>query len=293
MPRLHDDELNIDSALVRRLIADQFPKWASLPLRPLESSGTVNAIFRLGDDLSVRLPRASRFEERETDCWLDHLAERLPLPIPEPIAAGRPDEDYPLHWTIHRWLEGEPWRLAQVDDPVGAAAELADFVHALRGLDPSAPACPSLWDGGLFSASDAAVRAAAPRATGVDTKAVLRAWDSALLDAPFDGEPVLIHWDLLPGNVLVNRGRIAAVIDWGALAVGDPARDLVPAWTLFDGASRQRFKTAMGDSDDTWARARGWGLAFVVGVAYYAQTNPTFAAECRSTVSAVLGELER
>jgi aminoglycoside phosphotransferase (APT) family kinase protein len=287
---VHEDEIDIDGALVRRLLAAQFPQWASLPIRRVASAGTVNAIFRLGEDMSVRLPRTPRFQDWDVDCWLAALAGKLPIAIPEPVAAGEPDDGYPRRWSIHRWLRGGPWSEDRVSDPCAAAEQLAEFVHALQRLDPTAIACPPVWDGGRFADSDRAVRAMAPRAAGVDAKALLNAWDEALRVSQWDGQPVLVHWDLLPGNILVRDGAISAVIDWGALGAGDPSRDLLPTWTLFSGEARRVFRSAMSFGDDTWARARGWALAFVVGVAYYSQTNPGFAAECRATLTAALDD---
>ena len=287
-PPMHDDELRIDASLVRTLITRQFPRWKDLPLSRVASPGTVNAIYRLGDDLSVRLPRTARFQDCDTDCWLSALAGRLPLAIPEPMAAGEPDDVYPWRWSIHRWMPGDPWHLARPADQASAARQLVEFVLTLQSVDPSPLGCPPLWDGGSFADQDLRVRQMAERAPGVNSKAVLAAWEEALTAPAPSGPRVLIHWDLLPGNVLVDGGRISAVIDWGALAFGDPSRDLLPAWTLLSGKGRRIFRDGLPSDEATWARARGWTLAFVVGAAYYAATNPSFAAECRATVEAVL-----
>ena len=287
---MHEDEIGVDSRLVRQLLTSQFPSWASLPLRRVASAGTVNAIFRLGDDMCVRLPRTPRFQELGVDCWLSALAGRLPIAIPEPLASGEPGDGYPLKWSVHRWLEGETWRVDRVEDPRSAAEQLAEFVHTLQAVDLKGTACPPLRPVGTFADSDEAVRAMTPRARGVDANAVLGAWDEVLGADEWDGDALLVHWDLLPGNILVRDGRISAVIDWGALSAGDPSRDLLPTWTLFSGDARRVFRSAMNFDDGTWARARGWALAFVVGVAYYADTNPTFAAECRATVAAALAD---
>ena len=287
---MHDDEFAIDAQLVRTLVTRQFPRWTQLPLRRVRSSGTVNAIYRLGNDLSIRLPRTARFQDWDTDCWLTALAGHLPLPIPEPIAAGEPDDIYPWRWSVHRWMPGEPWHVARPHNQTTAAEQLAEFVRALQSIDPSKASCPMLWDGGSHIQQDQAVRAMAKHAPGIDHAAALTAWDDALAAPAPSGQPVLIHWDLLPGNILVDGDRISAVIDWGAIAVGDPSRDLLPAWTLFSGDARRIFRSELPFDDATWARARGWALAFVVGAAYYADTNPAFASECRSTVQAVLDE---
>lgn len=285
---MHEDEIDIDVDLVRKLVAAQFPQWSALPITRARSTGTVNAIFRLGDDLSVRLPRTPRMQDWDVDCWLTALGGRLSIPIPEPVGAGQPDQIYPWRWSVHRWVDGEPWRASEMAESCKAAEQLAEFIARLHELEHADMPCQALWDGGRFASSDQGVRASAPKARGIDTEALLSAWDRALDARPWQENRVLIHWDLLPGNVLYRDGRISGVIDWGALAVGDPARDLLPTWTLFSGDARRGFRSMIGCDEDTWARARGWALAFVVGVAYYERTNPTFAAECRTTVGAVL-----
>jgi aminoglycoside phosphotransferase (APT) family kinase protein len=287
---MHSDEIDVDAEVVRRLLARQFPEWASLPMRRVASSGTVNAIFRLGEDMAVRLPRTPRFQDADTDCWLAVLFGRLPIAIPEPLAAGEPDESYPWQWSVHRWLEGEPWQRDRMGTSCHAAEQLAEFLRALQDIDPTESPCPPLGPVGSFASSDDAVRASAPRAHGLDVQALLSAWDEALQVPQWAGEALLVHWDLLPGNVLVAHDRIAAIIDWGALSIGDPSRDLVPAWTLFSGDAKPVFRSLMDFDDDTWARARGWALASVVGVDYYARTNPAFADECRATVVAALAD---
>ena len=292
--RMHADELDVDVALVRRLLAAQLPEWAALPLEPVASTGTVNAIFRLGDDMAVRLPRVEWWAadlEKELH-WLPRLAPQLPLAVPEPLATGEPGEGYPWHWAVYRWLAGEEWSVDRVRDLSAAAAELARFVSALQRIKTSGAPSRGPGDRGApLEERDAEVRAAI-RASGglVDTDAVTAAWDAALEAPVWGGPPVWVHGDLLPANVLVSRGRLSAVIDWGCLSVGDPACELMAGWTLFSGESRDVFRRALSVDDATWARARGWALSTVVAVPYYQDTNPVFAASARRWVAEVLGD---
>jgi aminoglycoside phosphotransferase (APT) family kinase protein len=291
---MHAHELDIDVALVRRLLAAQLPEWAALPVEPVSSTGTVNAIFRLGDDMAVRLPRVERWAadlERELR-WLPRLAPQLPLAVPEPLATGSPAEGYPRRWAVYRWLEGEEWSVDRVEDLGAAAAELARFVAALQRIETTgAPSRRPGDRGAPLAERDAEVRAAIRASRGlVDTHAAAAAWEAALEAPVWDGPPVWVHGDLLPANVLVTRGRLSAVIDWGCLSVGDPACELMPGWTLFSGESRDAFRAAVSVDDATWARARGWALSTVAAVPYYRDTNPAFAAAARRWVAEVLAD---
>jgi aminoglycoside phosphotransferase (APT) family kinase protein len=292
---MHADELDIDLSLVRRLVAAQLPQWSALPVDPVSSTGTVNAIFRLGDDLTVRLPRVATWAgdlEKELH-WLPKLAPHLPLAVPEPVAGGEPGDGYPWRWAVYRWLEGETWAVDRVADLRGAATELARFVTALQQVDATEALVSGPGGRGRpLAERDAAVRAAIAASHGlVDTDAVTAAWESALEAPVWDGPPVLLHGDLLPGNVLVARGRVSAVIDWGALSVGDPACELMAGWALFAGRSRALFREALSVDDATWARARGWMLSVaLIALPYYVDTNPAFAANARHWIGEVLAE---
>jgi aminoglycoside phosphotransferase (APT) family kinase protein len=253
---------DIDVTLVRTLIADQFPQWAHLPVRPVDLSGWDNRTFRLGDELSVRLPSASGYVpavEKEQR-WLPYLAPRLPVPIPVPVGHGVPGAGYPYPWSVYQWIEGTPVLTGRIADLAELATDLAAFLVALRAVDPTdGPlAGPhSFWRGGPLQVYDAETRhaiAALPdgsRATAI--------WAEAL-SATWTGRPVWFHGDVAEGNLLLRDGRLAAVIDFGTSGVGDPASDLRIAWTLFHGRSRAAFREAVDQDDATWARARGWTL---------------------------------
>ncbi len=287
---MHHDEIDVDESLVRRLLSSQFPQWSKLQIVRLHTTSTVNAIFRLGDDMSVRLPRTPRYHDIDTEvCWLRALAGQLPLEIPEAFGVGEPDERYPWKWGVFRWIEGDRWRLDAISDRCAEAERLAEFLHALEAIDPTIIACPPSMKAEPMRDRDAVMRTYAKLAHKyVDENAVLHAWDRAIDLPPWDPAPMLVHADVMAGNLLVRDGRLAAVIDWASVHAGDPAIDLQCAWRLFDGESRRVFKSAMGFDDETWARGRAWVLRSVIGVVYYAETNPAFAAENLAALEAAL-----
>ena len=267
--KMHDDELDIDLPLVHRLLANQFPQWASLPLTPVQSAGTDNALFRLGDDMVVRLPRigwavdAVAMEQR----WPPVLAPHLPLPIPVPLARGVPDEGYPWHWSVCPWFDGENATIDRITDPVQLARDLAQFIAALQRIDTTGTSSPGSPNGrGVpLALRDAETRAGIASLQGmIDTGAAIAAWEAALQAPVWNTPPVWIHGDLQSGNLLVQNGKLSAVIDFGCMGVGDPACDLQPAWNLFSGESRQAFREALEVDDATWARGQGWSLSIGV-----------------------------
>lgn len=297
---MHADEVDTDASLVRRLLAAQFPRWADLSVRRVRSAGTDNALYRLGDDMVVRLPRihwAVGQVEKEHR-WLPRLAPHLPLAVPVPLAKGEPGEGYPYHWSVYRWLEGNNATIERVADPREAAAGLANFIAALQRMDPTGG--PLAAEHGLrgfpLAARDAATREAISALRGViDTDAATAAWEAALRAPEWDRDPVWFHGDLLPGNLLFQRGRLSAVIDFGGLGVGDPACDLMIAWGLFSGESRQMFREALPPQmdDATWARGRGHALSqALIFVPYYLDTNPVGVANALRAIAEVLADHE-
>jgi len=271
-------------------VAVQFPALAGLPVRAVRSTGTVNAIYRLGDDLCARLPRLQRYTGDLVDelRWLPWLAPHLSLPVPEPVAVGRPAGGYPFPWAIYRWIDGQPYADELVDDERQAAADLARFVAELRAIGPVAGA-PRAGRRPLREL-DAATRTAIDSLrTVIDSDAAKAAWERALRAPAWHGTPVWIHTDLLRSNLLVDGGRLSAVIDFGAAGVGDPAADVIAAWSVFGRAGRETFRAALGVDDGTWNRARGFALhQAVLIIPYYAETNPVFAAAAKRTVGEIL-----
>jgi aminoglycoside phosphotransferase (APT) family kinase protein len=289
MTRMHDDELDIGEELVRSLLEEQFPDWAELPLRRIEPSGTDNAIFRLGDELSARLPRRAGATEqgsKEIE-WLPRLAPLLPVEIPVPVAEGRPGDGYPWFWEIHTWIRGETVPVEEID-AIRAARDLADLVRALQQIVPKGGEPPGR--GVPLAARDAAFRDWLERFEG-DAR-VTQIWERALAAPPWQGPPVWHHGDLDFRNWLVRDGRIKAVIDWGSMGVGDPACDVMVAWKLHSAAARDAFREALPIDDATWERARGWAVSQAVGaLSYYTpENNPSLYREGEHWLELVLSD---
>jgi aminoglycoside phosphotransferase (APT) family kinase protein len=295
--KMHAHEVDTDPSLVRRLLADQFPQWANLPIERVESSGTDNAIYRLGEHMAARLPRVpggTGTIDKELR-WLPELAPLLPVAISQPLVKGSPGPGYPWHWSVHSWLDGESVNVERVADPVGLAQDLGGFVTALRRIDTAGgPFAEQDGSRGVpLARRDAATREAIAQLDGViDSHAVTAAWDAALRAPAWPHPGVWIHGDLLSGNVLVDgRGRLSAVIDFGCMAVGDPACDVMAAWTLFAAEGREAFRCAVAVDDATWARGRGWALSFaLIALPYYMHTNPVFVRDARHVIREVLAD---
>ncbi|MER7485573.1 aminoglycoside phosphotransferase family protein [Streptomyces sp. NPDC126497] len=294
--QMHRDVHPIDDDLVRRLIAEQFPRWEGLAVERWPSGGTVNAVYRLGDDMVVRMPLVRGGAEdvaRERE-WLPRLAPRLPTRIPEVLGAGEPARGYPWPWSVYRWLPGETPEAGALGEPLLLAGDLAAFVTAMRSMTPSA--APKAYRGGPVASQDAETRAAIEELRGipeegVDCDAAAAVWEEALRAPGWDGPPVWLHADLMPGNLLIDGGRLAAVIDFGCAGVGDPACDLFPAWNLLPAAARELFREALAVDDATWIRGRGRALSqALIALPYYRRTNPAMARNARHVIRAVLGE---
>lgn len=298
--KMHADQLDIDEPLVRRLLAEQFPHWVELPIEPVASGGTENAIYRLGDDMAIRLPyRAGKTSQVDRDQrWLPFLEPHLPLPIPVPLAKGAPAKGYPAQWSVCRWLPGEEAELHRLADASLAARDLANFIRALQQIDSAggpAPGSHNFYRGIPLELRDEYTRAAISKSAGlVDADALTDAWERDLKAAVWQEPPVWIHGDLAPDNLLAQDGRLSGVIDWGGMAVGDPAIELLPAWNLFRDESRDAFRASLEVDDATWARGRGLALSIaVVALPYYLDTNPVMVRGARHGIAEVLADHER
>jgi aminoglycoside phosphotransferase (APT) family kinase protein len=295
---MHPDELDIDVPLVRRLLAEQFPQWAELPIRSVRSAGSDNALYRLADDMVVRLPRRSGRTVDSLDKefeWLPRLAPLLPLAVPLPLAKGVPGNGYPCAWTVYRWLEGETATSERLRDPRQAAIDLAEFLSALQRIDPQGGPLPgehNFFRGVPLTDRDAAVRSAIAALHGeMDVARVTAAWEAALRAPGWNGPPVWIHGDFTDGNLLVRDGRFSGVIDWGGLALADPACDLMVAWSFLTADARAIFRNALGVDDATWARGRGWALSVaLIALPYYWTTNPVRVAYSWHRIGEVLSD---
>jgi len=290
--------MNIDVALVSQLVAAQFPQWANLAIKPVEFDGWDNHTFHLGENMSVRLPSAEWYTQQveKEQHWLPRLAPLLPLPIPVPLAQGVPADGYPWHWSVYHWLEGEIASIERIANLPQFATTLAQFLVALQRIDPTGgppPGPHNFFRGGPLSIYDSETRQAIAALDGkIDTGAASAVWEAAL-QAAWHGAPVWVHGDVSAGNLLVKGGRLCAVIDFGCSGVGDPACDLVIAWTLLSGESREAFGAALAADGATWTRGRGWALwKGLITLAEHIHTNPLAAGKARRVIDEVIAEYQ-
>ena len=290
---MHDDQVDIDVDAVRGLLAEQRPDLAKLPITPVVSTGTVNALFRIGGDLVARLPLQEEWTEgieREW-LWIPWLSSRITsVRLPEPVFKASANATYPFVWSVYRWIEGAPYDDGLVDDEAQAARSLARFVQELRALEvtPSAP------EGGrepLADLDEDTREAIGDAGTLIDGTAAMTVWDAALRTPAWDRRPVWIHGDLLRPNLIVDEGRLVAVIDYGYIGVGDPATDLIPAWAVFGPTGRAILREMLEPDDATWARGRGIALhQAAMIIPYYVETNPGFVELARRTIEQILDD---
>ena len=291
---LHDNEFPVDAGLVHRLLADQMPQWSELPLRKLETSGTVNVAYRLGGGKLVRLPRTADFAQgpqREAR-WLPTFASRVPLEVPSYLALGAPAEAYPSHWSVLGWIEGESANPSTLHNLQEAASALGEFVVALRKVPTEgAPEAGNYRAFGLAKA-DRDLRHWVEQLPGdIDRSAVLAVWESCQSVGEWNGPPTWLHSDLRGDNLISCDGRLVGVIDWEGCTVGDPSADYLPAWWLFDEDSRETFRATSKAQQPDWLRAKGWALHMaVVAIPYYTHTNPMFTNQARTALNEILND---
>lgn len=275
--RMHRDEVRVGVELVSRLIAEQYPHWADLPLRPVEPWGTDNAIWRLGEDLVVRLPRiawAAAQPAKEAK-WLPVLASHLPVAIPEPVALGRPDFEYPFTWSVHRWLPGELASPSTIRDPNAFAEAMVDVIRGLGNAPTDGAPPPHNRARALAEYDDSARKAISSAADLIDADVAIEIWEAGLAAEPH-GEPLRwVHGDL-EGNCLVLEGHFSGLIDWGSTCVGDPAVDVQVAWSpLFTDESRARFLERLNPNHATIRRAKAMAIQQAcAALPYYLHTYP-------------------
>lgn len=289
---MHTAASSTDTDLVRRLLSAQFPRWADLPVERVGSAGTANAMYRLGEDMVVRLPLASgaALDVEKEHRWLPRLAPRLPVAIPVPLGLGAPDEGQAWPWSVYGWLDGEPPAVGRLAEPGALAEDLAAFVTALRGVDPADG--PPSYRAEHLADRDQVTRAALAELRGViDTDAATAAWEAALGAPVWAGPPVWLHADLQPGNMLLAEGRLSAVIDFGCLGLGEPAVDLIVAWYVLPAEARAAFRAGVEADDAGWARGRGWALSIaLLELQVYRDSNPVMATHARHVIHEVLAD---
>jgi aminoglycoside phosphotransferase (APT) family kinase protein len=298
MPTMHPDEIDIDRSLVSRLIAEQFPQWAHLPIAKVRSAGTDNAIYRLGDDMAVRLPRlpavAGQVEKEQR--WLPRLSPLLPLAIPVPLAVGASEDGFPYPWSVYQWLAGDNLADQPEVDLPDAAGQLGRFVAALQRIDATGGPLSSRATP-VNTRDDDDVRSTICHlgADGtLDPRLATAVWEDALAAPAWAGPPAWIHSDLFRRTCWPGRAGLAAVIDFGLLGLGDPACDMLPAWTLLTAQTRDLFRAEAGVAEATWVRGRGWALSAGLGaVRVYAVTNPVLAGAGRHAIAEAVADYRR
>ena len=291
---MHDNEFNIDEALVTNLLKQQFPELTDLHIAQVKHYGTDNAIFRLGDEYAIRLPRVEYAVEQidKEQIWLPRFVPHLPLTIPAPIKLGNSSEEFPHPWYVYNWIEGSDAYNEPPSDLNQVAQDLAGFIKALWKVDTNG--APAARRGLPLNTQDKSVREAISNLTDmVDTEDTITGiWQECLKAPDWDKPPVWLHADLLPSNLLLQSGKLHAVIDFGLAGIGDPACDMIPAWSLFDSPSRAVFKDSLGIDEDTWNRGKGWALSIaVIIIPYYLHTNPVLVSVAKRMIEEITRDL--
>ncbi len=291
---LHEDEFSIDADLAQSLLSQQFPQWAGLRLQEQQTAGTVNVMFRLGDDKVVRLPRTQDYAAgplREATC-LPWFADSVPLRVPKYLGLGTPTDAYPSHWSVLDWIEGSTADPANLGNLREAAAALAEFVVALRRVPTDrAPEGGNYRAFGLAKVDQDMNQWVEQLPDDIDRKPIHDVWGGCLAAGEWNGPPTWLHSDLRGDNLIARDGALVAVIDWEGCTVGDPSADYLSAWWLFDADSRDVFRSAAKAETSDWMRAKGWALLMAVAaIPYYTDTNPAFAAQARTALAQILSD---
>lgn len=295
--RMHQNQLGITRNMVRTLVADQFPAWAELPITPVSSEGTVNAIFRIGQGLAARFP-LQHGDVNATRTWLRseadagrELGNHSRFPVPEPVAIGEPGSGYPLPWSVQTWLPGET---ASEQDPSTSsrfAHDLGAFIQDVRAIDTNGATFAGTGRGGDLRFHEEWMQACMQQSEGLLDVALLRPLWARLRELPRVSSDVMTHGDLVPGNVLVSDGRLVGVLDVGGLGPADPALDLVSAWHLLDSGPRRLLREILSCDELEWERGKAWAFEQAMGAAwYYAQSNPAMSHMGRSTLERILAD---
>lgn len=290
------DAGHITTELARRLVGNQFPQWSALPLRPVNRQGIDNRSFRLGNDLLVRLPAGDWYAGQvgKEQTWLPRLAPLLPLPIPQPVAQGAPDTHFPYPWSVYRWIDGSSAAEAITDwRPI--ARPLARFLAALHSIDARGgpePGEHNFFRGAPVSVyTEETLTAIAALAFEIDRDGAHAVWSAATATC-WAGSPRWFHGDMSANNLLTRDGQLCAVIDFGSSGVGDPACDLVIAFTDLDSAGYAAFRRELGLDATAWARGRGWALwkALISLADQLESDNLSAATRSRAVISRVIAD---
>ncbi|MEV8457103.1 aminoglycoside phosphotransferase family protein [Streptomyces sp. NPDC052095] len=296
---MHDDQVGVTTEIVAALVQEQFPRWSGRAIRPVASAGTVNAIFRIGDDLSARFPlrltdaaETLAVLEREAEASAE-LAQVSRFPAPEPVALGKPGAGYPMPWSVQTWLPGT---VASDADPSGSdafAEDLAAFIASLRGAETRGRVFSGENRGGVLAHHDDWMAKCFEESEGLLDVPRLRQMWSGFRELPRTGADVMSHADLIPGNVLVAGGRLSGVLDTGGFGPADPSLDLVGAWHLLRPGPREVLRRTLACDDLEWERGRAWAFEQAVGLVwYYVESNPTMSEIGRRTLDRILESTE-
>lgn len=293
MSKLHEGEVDVDEDIVRRLLGAQFPQFSDEQISRVHSAGTVNYVFRIGSAYYARLPRLASYArdlQKEIE-WLPVLSKQLTLEVPTPVWQGDPSVDYPYAWAIYRWLPGASLDLTRAGPKPELLGPLTQFIEALRACSiEGAP--QSTRDAPMAARDKYARNALHDLATWMDAGPATEAWQACLDSRIWEGAPVWTHGDLLPPNLLVTRGRLSAVLDFGNMGAGDPAVDVIAAWSLLDRHTRDEFRTKLDIPDDVWDRSRGFALfQALMGIPYYWESNPEFTRMAMRTYREILDDI--
>jgi aminoglycoside phosphotransferase (APT) family kinase protein len=296
---VHDDQVDVTTEVVATLIEEQFPQWSGKAIRLMSSTGTVNAIFRIGDDLSARFPlrltdaaEALAVLEREAEASAE-LAQVSRFPVPEPVALGKPGAGYPMPWSVQTWLTGT---VAFDADPSGSnafAEDLAAFIADLRAAETRGRVFSGDNRGGVLAHHDEWLAKCFEESKGLLDVPQLRQLWSQFRELPRTSADVMSHGDLIPGNVLVEEDRLSGVLDTGGFGPADPALDLVSAWHLLQPGPREVLRRTLACDDLEWERGKAWAFQQAMGVVwYYLETNPTMSKMGRRTLERILESME-
>lgn len=292
----NNNPLVINVSLVQKLISEQFPHWSHLRITPVEHGGWDNRTFHLGSSMLIRLPSAQEYAAKVKieQHWLPQLASHLSVVIPTPLAMGKPTEEYPFNWSVYQWIDGQIATKANIDNMHQFAEDLASFILELHVIDTyngPLPGKHNFYRGAPLKIYDHEVKQACRiLENSIDTHKLLTIWNNACAST-WNRPPVWLHGDLAPSNIILKNGILHGIIDWGGMAIGDPACDLAIAWTFFDYESREIFKHVLNLDNQTWDRGCGWALwkALII----YAElpgTNPLGKEESQQILDRILFE---
>ncbi|WP_329124815.1 aminoglycoside phosphotransferase family protein [Streptomyces sp. NBC_01465] len=297
---MHDDQVDVTTEIIATLIGEQFPQWSGKAIQRVPSTGTVNAIFRIGHDLSARFPlrladaaEALAVLEQEARASAE-LAQVSRFPAPEPVALGKPGAGYPMPWSVQTWLPGTVAFDADSSGSDAFAEDLAVFIAALREAGTRGRLFRGEGRGGVLAHHDDWMAKCFKESEGLlDVPRLRQVW-SHFRELPRTGTDVMSHGDLIPGNVLVTGDRLSGVLDTGGFGPADPALDLVSAWHLLQQGPRAVLRRTLGCDDLEWERGKAWAFQQAMGVVwYYVASNPTMSSMGRRTLDRILESMER